>query len=142
MMDLPARLETVISGLGYEFVLLERAGRGLLRVFIDKPEGITIDDCVAVSHQLTHWLTVEGVDYERLEVSSPGIDRPLVRPQDYVRFSGEQVSIRLRMPQDNRRKITGRLVGLSDAVVTIEVEGVPVSVELANIDSARLKPEW
>jgi len=74
-MDLPTRLEPVLAGLGYELVLLERAGRGQLRLFIDKPGGITIDDCVAVSNHLTHLFTVENIDYDRLEVSSPGLDR-------------------------------------------------------------------
>lgn len=71
MMDLPTRLEPVLAGLGYELVMLERAGRGLIRIFIDKPGGITIDDCVAVSNHLTHLFTVENIDYDRLEVSSP-----------------------------------------------------------------------
>ena len=97
MMDLPTRLEPVLAGLGYELVMLERAGRGLIRIFIDKPGGITIDDCVAVSNHLTHLFTVENIDYDRLEVSSPGLDRPLVKPQDYVRFAGEPVTL---MPSD------------------------------------------
>ena len=87
MMDLPARLEPVLAGLGYELVMLERAGRGLMRIFIDKPGGVTIDDCVAVSNHLTHLFTVENIDYDRLEVSSPGLDRPLKKAADYARFA-------------------------------------------------------
>jgi ribosome maturation factor RimP len=140
MMDLNARLEPVLAGLGYELVLLERAGRGLLRVFIDKTGGVTIDDCVAASNHLTHWLTVENIDYDRLEVSSPGLDRPLVKPQDYARFAGELVTLKLRIPLDNRRKLVGQLVGLDGNAVKLTVDGKDVSVDLGNVDSARLKP--
>ncbi|ODU26622.1 MAG: ribosome maturation factor RimP [Thiobacillus sp. SCN 62-729] len=127
-MDLPTRLEPVLAGLGYELVMLERAGRGLIRIFIDKPGGITIDDCVAVSNHLTHLFTVENIDYDRLEVSSPGLDRPLVKPQDYARFAGEPVTL------------TGQLVGLDGELVKLIVDGSEVSVDLRNVDAARLKP--
>lgn len=140
MMDLSARLEPVLAGLGYELVLLERAGRGLIRIFIDKPGGITIDDCVAVSNHLTHLFTVENVDYERLEVSSPGLDRPLVKPQDYARFAGEDVTLKLRVPADNRRRLVGTLVGLEGEAVKLIVNGAEVSVDLRNVEGARLKP--
>lgn len=140
MLDLSARLEPVLAGLGYELVLLERAGRGLLRIFIDKPGGITIDDCVTVSNHLTHWFTVENVDYDRLEVSSPGLDRPLVKPQDYVRFAGERVTLKLRVPMDNRRKLVGELAGLDGETVKLRMDGQDVSVDMRNVDSARLKP--
>jgi len=140
MMDLSARLEPVLAGLGYELVLLERAGRGLVRIFIDKPGGVTIDDCVTVSNHLTHLFTVENVDYDRLEVSSPGLDRPLVKPQDYARFAGEQVTLKLRIPLDNRRRLSGQLVGLEDNQVKLIVDGKDVSVDLRNVDAARLKP--
>ena len=140
MLDLSARLEPVLAGLGYELVLLERAGRGLLRIFIDKPGGITIDDCVAVSNHLSHWFTVENVDYDRLEVSSPGLDRPLVKPQDYVRFAGEWVTLKLRVPMDNRRRLVGELAGLDGETVKLRMDGQDVSVDMRNVDSARLKP--
>jgi ribosome maturation factor RimP len=140
MMDLPARLAPVLAGLGYELVTLERAGRGLIRIFIDKPDGITIDDCVAVSNHLTHLFTVENIDYDRLEVSSPGLDRPLVKPQDYVRFAGEPVTLKLRVPLDNRRRLSGQLVGLDGEKVKLIVDGAEVSVDLRNVDAARLKP--
>ena len=141
MMDLPTRLEPVLAGLGYELVMLERAGRGLIRLFIDKPDGITVEDCVAVSNHLTHLFTVENIDYERLEVSSPGLDRPLVRPQDYVRFAGELITVKLRLPMDNRRRLVGKLIGLeSDDVVKLIVDEKEMSVDLRNVDIARLKP--
>ena len=140
MMDLSARLEPVLAGLGYELVLLERAGRGLIRIFIDKPGGIAIDDCVAVSNHLTHLFTVENVDYDRLEVSSPGLDRPLVKPQDYTRFAGEDVTLKLRVPMDNRRRLVGTLVGLEDQAIRLVVNGAEVTVDLKNVEGARLKP--
>jgi len=140
MMDLPTRLEPVLAGLGYELVMLERAGRGLIRLFIDKPDGITIEDCVKVSNHLTHWFTVENIDYDRLEVSSPGLDRPLVRPQDYARFAGEPVTLKLRVPMDNRRRLSGQLVGLEDDTVKLIVDGTELSVDLRNVELARLKP--
>jgi ribosome maturation factor RimP len=140
MMDLPARLEPVLAGLGYELVMLERAGRGLIRLFIDKPGGITIDDCVTVSNHLTHLFTVENIAYDRLEVSSPGLDRPLVKPQDYERFAGEPVTLKLRVLLDNRRRLSGQLVGLEGDAVKLIVDGKEVSVDLRNVDVARLKP--
>jgi len=140
MMDLSTRLEPVLAGLGYELVLLERAGRGLLRIFVDKPGGVTIDDCVAVSNHLTHLFTVENIDYERLEVSSPGLDRPLVKPQDYARFAGETVTLKLRVPIENRRKLAGQLIGLADGAVKLIVDGREMSVDLMNVDVVRLKP--
>ncbi|OJZ17962.1 MAG: ribosome maturation factor RimP [Thiobacillus sp. 65-29] len=139
-MDLSTRLEPVLAGLGYELVLLERAGRGLLRIFVDKPGGVTIDDCVAVSNHLTHLFTVENIDYERLEVSSPGLDRPLVKPQDYARFAGETVTLKLRVPIENRRKLAGQLIGLADGAVKLIVDGREMSVDLMNVDVVRLKP--
>lgn len=140
MMDLSARLEPVLAGLGYELVLLERAGRGLVRIFIDKPGGITIDDCVAVSNHLTHLFTVENIDYDRLEVSSPGLDRPLVKPQDYTRFAGEEVTLKLRVPVENRRRLVGMLVGLENDAVKLIVNGAELSIDLRNVEGARLKP--
>ena len=140
MMDLSARLEPVLSGLGYELVMLERAGRGLMRIFIDKPGGVTIDDCVKVSNHLTHLFTVENIDYDRLEVSSPGIDRPLTKPQDYERFAGEQVTLKLRVPMENRRRLVGQLIGLEADQIRLLVDGAEIKVDLRNVDSTRLKP--
>lgn len=140
MMDLSARLEPVLSGLGYELVMLERAGRGLMRIFIDKPGGVTIDDCVKVSNHLTHLFTVENIDYDRLEVSSPGVDRPLTKPQDYERFAGEQVTLKLRVPMENRRRLVGQLIGLEADQIRLLVDGAEIKVDLRNVDSTRLKP--
>jgi ribosome maturation factor RimP len=140
-MDLQARIETTVNGLGYELVTLEREGRGLLRVYIDKPDGIALDDCVRVSNQLTRLLAVEEVAYERLEVSSPGLDRPLVKEPDFIRFRGERAQLKLRMPLDGRRKFVGVLDGVEDGQVVLETETGRAAFPLSDIESARLAPE-
>jgi len=118
-MNWQTAVDRTVSGLGYELVDLERSGRGLLRVFIDRlpgrayPDGgdaVTVDDCEAVTRQLQHVLEVEQFDYDRLEVSSPGLDRPLKKPEDYARFAGSEVDLTLRLPVDGRRKFRGRLL--------------------------------
>jgi ribosome maturation factor RimP len=108
-------IERTVTGLGYDLVDTERAARGLLRVFIDRvtndPTGefITVEDCEKVTRQLQHVLEVEGVSYERLEVSSPGLDRPLKKAADYARFAGHEVELTLRQPFQGRRKYQGVL---------------------------------
>ena len=98
-MDLNALLETTVVGLGYELVDIEMSPRGrTIRVFIDAPakeSGVDVEDCATVSNQLSRLFLVENVDYDRLEVSSPGLDRQLKRPADWVRFEGAEVAIRL-----------------------------------------------
>jgi ribosome maturation factor RimP len=107
--------------MGYEAVDVEHAQQGLLRVYIDAAAGITIDDCERVSKQLSHVLTVEDIDYARLEVSSPGLDRPLKRPADFERFAGSRVSIRLRLPLEGRRNFEGVLTTESDERFGLEL---------------------
>lgn len=141
-MDLQTLIEPILLGMGYELVALERAGGGLLRLYIDKPEGILVEDCARVSNHLTRMFMVENVDYERLEVSSPGLDRPLVKPADFVRFAGERANLRLHAPLDGRKRFTGVLRDLVDGVVQFEVDGVMVGIPLGEIDSARLAPEF
>ncbi|MBW8829441.1 MAG: ribosome maturation factor RimP [Burkholderiales bacterium] len=114
-MNWQAAIERTVTGLGYDLVDIERSARGLLRVFIDRlpgdPDGefITVDDCEKVTRQLQHVLEVEGGSYERLEVSSPGLDRPLKKAADYVRFAGEQIELTLKMPFQGRKKYQGVL---------------------------------
>lgn len=139
-MDLQALIEPTLAGMGYELVALERAGRGLLRLYIDKPDGINIDDCVKVSNQLTRLFAVENVDYDRLEVSSPGLDRPLVKEADFVRFAGERVQVKPRLPMEGRKKFVGQLLGVEDGAVQLETETGRVAIGLNEIDSARLVP--
>ncbi len=141
-MDAMALIEKTVTGLGYEFVDFERAGRGLLRVFIDKPDGVGVEDCVAVSNQLTRLFTVEGVDYERLEVSSPGLDRPLRRPADFARFAGKEIKLRVRIPRAGRRNYVGRIVSVSGTAVELEMEGESLTVDWGDIDRANLVPEF
>ncbi len=141
-MELSALLESTLAGLGYELVAWERAGRGLMRIYIDKPEGINIDDCVAVSNHLTRLFTVENVAYDRLEVSSPGMDRPLTKAVDFTRFAGQMVNVKLRVPMDNRKKYSGRLLGLEDNKVSLDVDGTVILLDWNNLDSVRLKPEF
>jgi len=140
-MDLSSLLETTLAGLGYELVDLERSGKGrMMRVFIDKPGGINLDDCAKVSNHLGRVLTVENVDYERLEVSSPGLDRPLKQERDFVRFAGQKARVKLRVPMDGQRNFVGVLKQAHDGKVELDVEGKTVLFDLANLDKARLVP--
>jgi ribosome maturation factor RimP len=139
-MDVMKLVETTVNGLGYELVELERAGGGLLRVYIDKPEGIRVEDCQVVSNQLTRLFTVENVAYDRLEVSSPGLDRPLRKEADFVRFAGEKAQLKLRMPLAGRKKFVGIIGALNNGVLQLDVEGSMVEIELSNLDKARLVP--
>ncbi len=134
-------IEKTVTGLGYEFVDFERAGRGLLRVFIDSPGGIGVEDCARVSNQLTRLFAVESIDYDRLEVSSPGLDRPLKRAADFSRFAGREVKLRLQLPKDGRRNFVGRIVSASDDALILDVDGVAIEFEVAGIDRANLVPE-
>jgi ribosome maturation factor RimP len=141
-MDALKLVETTVNGMGYELVAFERAGRGLLRVFIDKPDGISVDDCQAVSNQLTRLFLVENVDYDRLEVSSPGLDRPLKKEADFVRFAGEKAQLKLRMAMEGRRNFVGVIGKVSDGILQLDVEGNQVSIDLSNLDKARLVPTF
>lgn len=140
-MDLTGLLEKTLSGLGYELVDNEWAGRGLLRIFIDKPGGgIDVEDCARVSNHLTRVFPVEGVSYERLEVSSPGLDRPLRRLQDFQRFEGEKAKVRMRIPLNGQRNFVGILRGADERNLRIEVDGNLVSLDMAGVEKARLVP--
>lgn len=142
-MDLLALLEKTLAGLGYELVDLERSGKGrLLRVFIDKPGGVSVDDCATVSHHLNRLLTVENVAYERLEISSPGLDRPLKSERDFVRFAGQKARVRLRIPVDGRRNFVGVLRETRAGKVQIEIDGRMLSLDLDNLEKARLVPTF
>jgi len=176
---LAALVERTVVGMGYELVGLERAAQGLLRVTLDvastddaATEGaptrqVGIDDCERVSRQLTHLFAVEGIDYDRLEVSSPGIDRPLRGARDFARFAGAMAQVQLVAPVDGRRRLRGRLLGLAQgegepqrvrmtlvpapqpmprgtrkARVREQEVGQTVEFALADVQKARLAPEW
>ena len=142
-MELLNLIEQTVQGLDYELVDFESSPRGrLMRVFIDSPNGITVDDCATVSNQLTRIFEVGNVDYDRLEVSSPGLDRPLKKAADFERFAGQDVQLRLRMPIANQRNFAGVLQGLKDGVVTLETEKGPVEVPFEEIEKARLVPKF
>jgi ribosome maturation factor RimP len=175
-----ALVERTVEGLGYELLSLERGAGGLLRVTLDiapvesespSPAGgvrqVSIDDCERVSRQLTHLFAVEGIDYDRLEVSSPGLDRPLRGARDFARFAGAMATVQLAAPVGGKRRLRGRLLGLATG------EGLPervrmtlvpapqpsprgtrksrgralqvgetVEFPLADVQKARLAPEW
>ena len=148
-------ISKTVSGLGYELVDVERGERGILRVYIDFPADvveekgpITVEDCAPVSHQLSHVLTVENVDYERLEISSPGLDRPVRTLADFARFAGHECTVKLRaaMPGTaNRKTFTGILRGVEGDKVGLEFENKDgaalLEFTLAELDKARLVPQ-
>ena len=147
-----ALIEKTVTGMGYELVDFEQAARGLLRVYIDTlPEEdrpVTVEDCEKVTHQLLHVLTVENANYERLEVSSPGLDRPLKKIADYARFAGEEAVVKLRMAMPgaaNRKSFQGILHEPDGETLKLEFEGNegPAMLEfsLAEVDKARLVPK-
>lgn len=143
-MDLYGVLEPTIVGLGYELVDLEMSNRGrLLRIFIDKPGGVAVEDCVLVSNQVSRLLAVElDFDYDHLEVSSPGLDRPLKKEADFQRFSGEKAQLKLRVPLNGRKNFVGVLRGAESGVLSLEVDGALLAIALANLDKARLVPSF
>jgi len=139
--------EAVIEGLGYQLADVERAGRGLLRVTLDSPNGIGVEDCERVSHQLSRLLEVELVSYDRLEVSSPGVDRALRRERDFELFIGQEVALKLRRPLENRKQFSG-ILGKGDAgqytlLIAAEKKGGDdreLVFALSELDTARLVP--
>ncbi len=161
MRDLYSVVEKTVTQLGYDLVDFETANRGkLLRVFIDKlipkdnKDSVTIDDCVLVSNQLGNVLTVElDIDYDRLEVSSAGLDRVLRKEKDFVRFTGERVQVKLRngIKDDGpkatettlpRKTFLGVLQGVEAGQVLLDCDGWQYRLALENIDKARLSPAF
>jgi ribosome maturation factor RimP len=153
-LQLTGLIEKTLVGMGYELVDFEQAARGLLRVYIDYANSgsdtgnITIEDCEKVSHQLSHVLTVENVPYERLEVSSPGLDRPLKKFADYVRFAGHEAVVKLRLPMAgaaHRKSFQGVLQMPEGETLKLKFEANegPAVLEftLADVDKARLVPQ-
>lgn len=141
-MELTQLLERTLPALGYELVDVEVSPRArLLRVFIDKPGGVDVEDCAAVSNHLTHLFTVENVDYDRLEVSSPGLDRALTKAADYSRFAGEEAQVSLRAPIDGRKRVKGVLRGIEGDAVLVETGQGIVKLPLSGIERARLVPK-
>jgi ribosome maturation factor RimP len=154
LMNWQSAVERTVTGLGYELVDTERTPGGLLRVFIDKvhvarplpeqaDEFITVDDCEKVTRQLQHVLEVEGCAYERLEVSSPGLDRPLKKPADYARFVGEQIALTLKVAFQGRKKYQGELRAADSGWRIVYAEGkteTAMDFSLDEVREARLVP--
>jgi ribosome maturation factor RimP len=141
-MELHEILEPTLTSLGYELVDVERSSRGrLLRIFIDKPGGISVDDCSAVSHHLSRLFTVENIVYDRLEISSPGLDRLLTKKSDFIRFTGEIIRLKLRLSLKGQRNFVGILRELNDEVLKLEVDGEMFDFELNNLEKVRLVPK-
>jgi|TARA_B110000037_G_C17021785_1_gene465617 ribosome maturation factor RimP len=138
--DLEALIEKNVSKMGYELVDFEIINRGeLLRIFIDKPSSITIEDCVAVTNQLKHIFTVEEeIIFDRLEVSSPGINRAIKKLKDFERFKGEKIKIKTRSPIEERKNFTGTLKGTIKDLILIEFNNTLLEISLDNIEKARL----
>lgn len=152
-MNWQAAVEKTVTGLGYELVECERGSQGLLRVFIDRlpgktyPSGgedfVTVEDCELVTRQLQYVLEVEGCDYTRLEVSSPGLDRPLKKDADYGRFQGERIDLVLKLPFQGRKKYQGVLVGADEGWELHFHDGTQDQVlgfKLDEVREARLVP--
>lgn len=138
-------LEPSVERLGYELSDLELklGGRdGLLRIYIDRPEGVDVNDCERVSQQVSALLDVEDPlpGHYTLEVSSPGLDRTLTKPAHFVRFLGSEVRVKLSFPQDGRRNFRGLLKSADDENIDVEVDGVMHRLRIATIESARLVP--
>jgi ribosome maturation factor RimP len=139
--------ELVIGSLDLELADIERAAHGLLRVVIDSPLGVTVEDCERVSHQLTHLFTIENVNYDRLEVSSPGVDRVLRREKDFERFLGQEVSLKLKKAINNQKHFKGLLQKGNEESWAVLVtpdgknaEPYLLDFEISDLAGARLVP--
>ncbi len=138
-------VEPAVEALGYELVLLEfmpHQRNAMLRLFIDSPTGISLEDCERVSREVAAVLDVDDPISQayRLEVSSPGMDRPLVKPEHYLRFCGERVQVQMLSPLEGRRKFRGVLQSCVDGVVTVQTESGAVQLPLTDVEKARLMP--
>jgi len=141
--DLLQLLTRTLDSLGYEMVDMERSRGGMVRLFIDKPEGITVDDCALVSNHLTRLFAVEGIDYDRLEVSSPGLDRPLKKLADFSRFAGKKAKVKLLLEVQGRKKFVGTIGKVCDGKISFVVDDagkdcVELTLALSEIERARL----
>jgi ribosome maturation factor RimP len=138
-------LEKTVPAMGYELVDWDMSARSrLVRVFIDKPDGVDVEDCAKVSNHLTRLFAVEEIDFERLEVSSPGLDRPVKQLADFARFAGQEAQLTLAAPVDGAKRIKGILRGSEGDNVLVETAAGVKSFPFGTITGARLVPaiEW
>ena len=144
MDDLETLIEKLVMQLGYELVDFETVNGGqILRIYIDKGDLIDIEDCTKVSNHVNNVLSVEtDYDYERLEVSSPGLDRVIKKLNDFDRFKGQKVKIKTRFAIENRKNFKGILSGTKSESIMIEVDNESLLIEFDNIDKARLDPDY
>jgi ribosome maturation factor RimP len=142
--DLETLIEKLVTQLGYELVDFETVNGGqILRIYIDKGDLIDIEDCTKVSNHVNNVLSVEtDYDYERLEVSSPGLDRVIKKLNDFDRFKGQKVKIKTRFAIENRKNFKGILSGTKSESIMIEVDNESLLIEFDNIDKARLDPDY
>ena len=142
MNDFETLVEKLVVQLGYELVDFEVLNAGqLLRIFIDKDDSVNIEDCTSVSNHVNNVLSVEtNYDYERLEVSSPGLDRVIKKLKDFARFKGEMANIKTRFAIDSRKNFKGVLSGIDGEKIIIEIDGKLLAIDFDNIDKARLDP--
>ena len=145
-MDLNTLIETTVVGLGYELVDVEMSPRGrTVRVFIDLPgddKGIDVEDCAKVSNQLSRVFEVENIDFDHLEISSPGLDRVVKKAADFERFAGQDIQVKVRITHAGRRNFQGELLGCKDGKVGLRLEKDDVELEFNNIEKARLVPRF
>jgi ribosome maturation factor RimP len=143
--DLEQLLAPVVAAQGCELWGLEfsiQGRRGLLRLYIDTPQGVTLEDCERVSRQVSAVLDVEDpiASAYTLEVSSPGMDRPLYTPAQFARYVGQRIAVRLRAPYEGRRRFQGVLNGLEEGDVVLQVEDTEYLLPLESIDKANVVP--
>ena len=144
MDDIETLIEKLVTQLGYELVDFETVNGGqILRIYIDKGDLIDIEDCTKVSNHVNNVLSVEtDYDYERLEVSSPGLDRVIKKLNDFDRFKGEKIKIKTRFAIENRKNFKGTLSGTKGESIMIEVDNESLLIDFENIDKARLDPDY
>jgi ribosome maturation factor RimP len=142
--DLETLIEKLVTQLDYELVDFESVNGGqTLRIYIDKGDLITIEDCTKVSNHVNNVLSVEtDFDYERLEVSSPGLDRVIKKLKDFDRFTGQEVKIKTRFAIENRKNFKGTLSGIKGESIIIKIEDELLTIDFENIDKARLDPDY
>lgn len=138
-------IEPVVQSLGFEFWGLEFSGRGrssLLRIYIESEQGISVEDCAQVSRQISALLDVEDPipDEYTLEVSSPGMDRPLYRLEHFQRFAGHNVQLKLRVAYEGRRNFTGLLKGVEEDEIILQLDDAEYCFPFMTLEQARIKP--